>query len=120
MRNELRTEPDVESGIKVSEKDGNVWLVAYEPGNGTRYSVVLASLESLEKAGYVLGGSTVLVHVTNFGRGFVLPEGRIHHHFVQERLRCSIFDAVVLGELLGHLFGEDCVTVEEFVQGMTA
>ena len=119
MRKELRTESDVESGIKVSERDGNVWLVAYEPGNETRYSVVLACLESLKKAEYVLGGS-ILIHVTNFGRGFVLPDGKIHHHFIQEKLRCSIFDAVVLAELLGYLLEEECMTMEQFVQEMSA
>jgi len=119
MRKDLRTEPNVESGIKVNDTDGSVRLIAYEPGNGTRYSVVLACLESLKKAEYVLGGS-ILIHVTNFGRGFILPEGKIHHHFVQEKLRCSIFDAVVLAELLGYLLETDCTTMEQFVQEMSA
>jgi hypothetical protein len=116
MREELRTRPDVGSGITVDEADGNVRLVAYEPGNGTRYSLVLTTLGSLKRAEYVLGKSAVLVYVTNFSRGFFLPAGKVHHHFVQERLRCSVFDAVIVAELLGHLLGRECVTVEEFVR----
>ena len=117
MRKELRTEPDVQSGIKVNDQDENVQLVTYEPGNGVRYSVILTHLGSL-KSENILGDETFLVYVMNLGRGFLLPAGKIHHHFIQEKLRCSIFDAVVLTELLGYLLEVECITVEQFVQDM--
>jgi hypothetical protein len=120
MRKELRTKPDVRSGVIVDETSGGSRLVMYEPGNKVRYSLVLTALGPFRKAGYVLGsGAGSLVCVTSYGRSMVLPEGEtIHHHVVQERMRCSVFDAVVLAELLGWLTGEECTTVESFVQEM--
>ena len=120
MRKELRTKPDVASGILVDEGAGDVRIVTYEPGNGTRYSVVLTNLGGLRKADYVLGpGSATLAYVSNHGRAIVLERGRaIDYHRVQEVMRCSIFDAVVLAELLGHLTGVEHTTVEGFVQEM--
>lgn len=120
MRKELRTKPDVGSGLLVDERSEGSRLVSYEPGNETRYSLVLTALSTFRKARYVLGTeAATLVYVSNYGRSMILPEGEtIHHHVIQEKMRCSVFDAVVLAELLGHLTDEKCTTVDSFIREM--
>jgi hypothetical protein len=120
MRNELRTRPDVESGIRVDEEAGGTRILSYEPGNGRRYGIVLTDLAPLRKAEQAIGSDGgALAYVSNYGRGVILPEGEpVHYHAVQAALRCSVFDAVVLAEMLGRVLGEECTTVDQFMQEM--
>lgn len=116
MRKELRTRKTVFSGVSHQRHVGHTSSLTYQPGNGTTYRLITADLSSHHGA-YAPG--SVMVFVQNFGRGFVtssVNDGVLHWAEVQEALGCSVFDAVVLGELLGELLQRPCVTVDEFLR----
>ena len=59
------------------------------------------------------GGWTVVVH--NYRAAMtVRPDGYLGPHFVRPQLDCSIHDAVVIAEIVGHLLGVKHMTCEEF------
>jgi hypothetical protein len=136
MRQELRVKPSVESGLVCDELEENVRVVSYEPGNGTRYVLVISQMGStstwasgtaphispkaLTNALGVPAGSW-LVWCNNYNRALALAADSdvVHYSYVREKLGCCIIDAVVLGELIGHLLGIRHVTVDEYVQERT-
>lgn len=107
---EMRTEPDVTSGVLTDSRDGRARAVEYRPRRGTRYSLVLTDLGGMPGA-----PDGVLVWVAGLG-SMVLPSGGgpVRHGRVQDSLRCSVTDAVVIAELLGHLTGRGATSAEEF------
>lgn len=107
----MRTKPDVASGVRSDTGPGTVRSVAYEPGNGTRYAVVLSEVPP---AHGVRAGT--LVWVRNYGRGFQLEDGPVDYLSVMRELRCSVFDAVVLAELIGWAMSRPATSVEEFLR----
>lgn len=113
---DLRTKPIAES-VTADEHDGPVRVVEYQPGNGTRYVLTIVELgglarRALESIG-VDGGWTVVVH--NYRAAMtVRPDGYLGPHFVRPQLDCSIHDAVVIAEIVGHLLGVKHMTCEEF------
>lgn len=121
MRSELRVKSSVESAIVSDERVGGVRLVEYQPGNGKKYVVSVSDVSRHPNKGLALARSarTALVWVQNYGRGWDCSIGGanpVHYSVVQNRLGCSIFDAVVLAELLGLLLGRPAVSVDEFVR----
>lgn len=121
MRLELRTRPSVEAGIVTDETVGGVRLVEYQPGNGRKYVVSVSDVSRHANKGLALARSarTALVWVKEHGRGWdcsIGGDSQVHFSLVQNRLGCSIFDAVVLAELLGFLLGRPAVSVEEFLR----
>jgi hypothetical protein len=121
MRTELRTRSTVESGIVSDETIGGVRLVEYQPGNGRKYVVSVSDVSHHASKEAVLARPrrTALVWVQSYGRGWdcsVGGDSPVHYSLVQSRLSCSIFDAVVLAELLGFLLGRPAVSVEEFLR----
>lgn len=114
----MRTRPDVRSGIRSDTGESVARVIAYEPGNGTRYVVVLTRLPVSTLADDALGGEPeYLVWVKNYGRSMVLERGEpVEHLDVMRALGCSVFDAVVLAELVGWATRRASTTVEDFIK----
>lgn len=108
-----RTKPDVASGVCSDKKDGRAHAVEYRPGNGITYSLVLTDLSGM---GVSRNDGDTIIWVKNFSRSLVLPAGEISLAYVQDQLRCSITDAVVVAELLGWLTGREGPSVETFIR----
>lgn len=111
MNPELRTKPTVEAGIKFQQdQDHGSAVVEYQPGNGTRYLVVLADIRD-EEAARVLGCPCPATCFTFplTGKSIILgwDDDILHWVYVKEKLGCSFPDAVVLTELLAHLLNID-------------
>lgn len=107
----MRTKPDVVSGVRSDTGAGTVRSVTYEPGNGTRYAVVLSEVPPTRGV-----DPGILIWVRNYGRAFMLEDGSVSHLSVMRELRCSIFDAVVLAEFIGWATNRRAVSVEEFLK----
>ena len=114
----MRTKPDVRSGVRTDTGESEVRVIAYEPGNGTRYVVVLCRLPQSTLVDEALGGEPeYLVWVKNYGGAMVLECGTpVDHLDVMRALRCSVFDAVVLAELIGWATRRRAISVEEFLR----
>lgn len=110
MITELRTRPTVHEAVTRTEYGPYDAMaprvVEYQPGNGTRYVMVLTDLpEGSERiTGHPSG--TVLVHVQNYGRCVTVEPGvELDPGKVRRSLDCSAADAMVLAEAIGHLAG---------------
>lgn len=121
---ELRTKATVQEGIVVQSGTPADFscLVEYQPGNGTRYVLVLTRVDVLgRKALECLGiGSTVeprwLVSLPiNRTKGsIVIGAGDLlHYSYIQEKMLPGIVDAAVIAELIGTLCGIDFVPLTE-------
>jgi len=125
MRQEMRTKPSVEAGIKSDSTDGRARVVDYQPGNGTRYVLVLTSLSGHPSQEKVLTreDQCALVWVQNFKRGWIAGFGGtnlVHYSDIQKHLGCSIMDAVSLAEIIGFLLNRPCVSVDDFLREKNA
>lgn len=118
MRTELRTKASVQDGVKHFESDGCSSVLDYQPGNGTRYTLLISTIPG-EGGRKVLGcepGSR-LAFVQNYGKAVFLPSGApVQHEDVRKALGCSAVDAVVLAEVLGTLLGEEHTSCDEYLQ----
>lgn len=118
MRTELRTRASVQDGIKHFESDGCSSVLDYQPGNGTRYTLLISTIPG-NGGRKVLGcepGSR-LAYVQNYGKAVLLPPGvPVQHEEVRKTLGCSAVDAVVLAEVLGTLLGEEHVSCDDYLQ----
>lgn len=124
---DIRTKTTVQEGIVLDQETGYPYtrVVEYQPGNGTRYVLVItrvATPTSCKEVRNVLGTGderdTFLVAKLNAGQGTAMLVGGIdhflHYGLVQEKLRVGISDAVVLAELLGNLLNLPHFTREQF------
>lgn len=114
---ELRTKT-IDKSVTVDGRSGPVRVVEYQPGNGTRYVLTIVQLDGLpgparQAIGMSEGGWTVTVGrykgVIHVGPGAYLSSNAIRHW-----IDCSVFDGVVLAEIIGHLLGVPHVTCEQF------
>ena len=112
---EMRTEPDVASGVLTDSRDGRARAVEYRPRRGRTYSVVMTDLGGMPGA-----PDGTLVWVAEIGSMVLPPGGEVEHRRVQDYLRCSVTDAVVLAELLGHLTGRGATSAADFALGRCA
>jgi hypothetical protein len=111
----FRTKPSVEAGIIHS--NSNVGfppkiceVVVYEPGNGTRYEVVVSRLPS--GSNRILGcdpevPNFVCSWLNDVGKCMIVAgDGYLDHSYVMEKMHISsVADAMVLTELFGYLLG---------------
>jgi hypothetical protein len=127
---ELRTKPTVEDGIAFIDTDstkGGRQVVEYQPGNGTRYVLVITKVTNRgsvdSEARDILGTGdatdTYLVTRLRGDQGHSMLVGGIEHsiHYkaVQTKLGCGLMsDAVVVAELIGYLLNMPHVSCEEF------
>lgn len=114
--NSYRRTPTVEAGMKVvgRQADGAVAFVQYEPGNMTRYPVVIHRMGEEAACASGFGPGAVLVTLLwGVTRSMVVhPDGCPSVVEFREALDVSLADAVVLMELLGHVLGMPCLTTE--------
>jgi hypothetical protein len=110
MAAELRTKPTIHECVTRDEYGPldamSPRVVEYQPGNGTRYVMVLSPLpEGSERiTGHRPG--TILAHVQNYGRCVpVDPDEPVSPDRVRRALGCSAADATVLAEAIGFLIG---------------
>lgn len=120
IASELRTRPSVDHGVTRSNFGPTVisgpGVYEYQPGNGTRYVMVLSRMP--DGSGWITGcpDATVLAYVQNYGRVVPLPPGEpVTPDVVRRHLGCSVPDSVVLAEALGHLARLPHVTCEEYL-----
>ena len=124
---DIRTKATVREGIVLDQETGYPYtrVVEYQPGNGTRYVLVItrvATPTSRAEVRDVFGTGderdTFLVAKLSAGAGRAMLVGGVDHflHFdsVQEKLGVGLSDAVVLAELIGNLLGFPHMTCEEF------
>lgn len=126
----LRSHQSVREGIVAVDKTTGVhpeWrineyvddeprIVVYEPGNGTRYEILVTGLP--HDAGDLIGcqeGSLLVAWLNDVNKCMILaPAGFLHYTYVMEKMHIrSIVDAVVLTELLGYLTSRPCTTCDE-------
>lgn len=124
LKKELRTISSVQDGIVSDEASGRVRLVEYKPGNGRRYVVTVSDMSGLPNADVLEHAAKriSLVWCQNYRRGWLAsqkPSDGVHYSYVQTQLNCSIFDAVVIAELVGYLLGRPVISVEEFIREKT-
>lgn len=118
----LRTKKTVEDGITHVESSQDFQLIEYQPGNATRYVLLLSNIgerlseASLNKFGASKGSVMVqLLQDPSRPRSIVLGFGEyVDPYYVSERLHVNLADAVVLGELLGQMLSFPHMTCEEF------
>jgi hypothetical protein len=124
---DIRRKATVQEGIVFHHVDSfnKVQVIEYQPGNGTKYVLVITRItepaspsELRDRLGTGGERDTYLVAKVNGGYGTAVLLGGVNHylHFntIQEKLGCSISDAVVLAELLGQLLDMPHMTCEEF------
>lgn len=110
----LRTK-SIEDAFRLEYRmEAGAHYVDYQPGNGTRYCLLIVHstaplTPTIDPGGY-------LVTDLNSGRSMLLqPGGFLHFRYVKEKLNLrSEADAVVVAELLGHLTGRPCVSCEDY------
>jgi hypothetical protein len=131
MHYDLRTKETVAEGIVFVEQIGTVpsapahTFCVYEPGDGTRYAVLLTPLGWSEKARGKMGVSehTWLVSLMNDPgsvKSFCVtaaPGGYIHYDRAQ-KVDLGLPSSVTLTELLAHLLKCRCTTRDEFLARM--
>ena len=108
--NDFRTKPTVEAGITINESNGDINFVEYQPGNGTRYQLLIVDTTKLgEKANFALGadGGAVVVSFPLGGYKTItlcLGGGYLSRDYVAEKIgSSSLSDVAVLTELLAYL-----------------
>ena len=124
---ETRTKSSVDDGIIYDSHKGlgpwphgdeywcyDVRVIEYQPGNGTRYQLVLTALDfvdSRKENVLDLPRKTVVVNVLGVGTlMLVRDQGLLHPSYVMEKLDCLESDAIVLTELLASLLNRKSTT----------
>jgi len=117
---EIRTKASIDDGIIMRESHGDVELMVYEPGNGTRYTLVFSRLIDHEECGTVgwQDCSTIVTLWPGTIRSAAMvvadePGNMLHWRYVAEKLRLGFPDAVAVAEILGHHLGRSFVSALE-------
>jgi len=128
MLYDLRTKETVEAGIVFEERIGSLpetIFCVYEPGDGTRYAVLLTPIEWSPDAMRQMGvqENTWLVSLMNDPgsvESFCIhaPKGGYIHYDRAQKTRLGLPSSVTLTELLAHLLGCRCTTRDEFLARM--
>lgn len=111
---DLRTKPLTDSFVEM-EDCADTTVVNYQPGNGSRYTIVVTRITH-PKACKVLNfsDSAVVVNVLGMGSMVIATHGYLTYGYVQQKLKCSLSDAIVLAEVIGHLTGREAMSCEEY------
>lgn len=120
---EYRTKSTVEESILKDIRIGDTSrLVEYQPGNGTRYLMMVTDLRGSLPARQWLGlGSEtssgwVITRLDSPASMVISGQMFLHWSYVADKLRVNKADAVVLAELIGYLTGTatmSCAQVRE-------
>jgi len=115
---ELRDKPTVAEGIKTCERTGMTRFVVYEPGNNTRYRLLITStFEFSSEArqdlgvsnGYVVSFPGSILRTIIYSAGSYLASSSFCSN-----VGCSLAEAVVLCELLAYLTDCQAITCEKY------
>lgn len=94
--------------------DSHAIHVQWEPGNGTRYDVVLVYLEQGFQGG---GQGMVLVTASGFPRAtsFIInpTSGILHWTYIMEKSGLEVHDASVVTEIVAAVLGRKAVLTDE-------
>lgn len=119
---DVRTNKTVEEGIVkfgLGERqiESAIQYVEYEPGNGTRYRLLIVNLKGtgLDEGPYRNGW---IVTYLNSMRSMIVVDDRglLHFKHVMEKLQCGIADAVCLAEIIGYCTDHLYMTSEEVLK----
>lgn len=119
MELDLRTKASVDAGVTSTDAN-ETYTRAYEyqPGNGTRYVLVvtdLGRLHSFTRDQYGEGEVFLVSWVNESGgKSMVFHKNTLlYPTYVMEKLQCGISDAAVIAELLGQKLGVAHLSCEE-------
>lgn len=102
-----RTKPTVEEGIVERHQDGNTEVVVYEPGNGSRYTILVTKLvraPALAPLGYALPVALVCLPLWPTTPCTMVSLSGVHPAQL-ESLSMDEGEPDVVAELLAHLLG---------------
>lgn len=111
MENNYRTKPSVQSGITVNESNGDVNFIEYQPGNGTRYHLLIVDTTKLgseanDALGLGEGGVVVSFPLGRYNTISLSSGGYLSRDYVAEKIGSqNENDVAVLTELLAFLTG---------------
>ena len=114
---DIRTKP-IETCLTRVARDGNSLVVDWQPGNGTRYSLLMVDLGKL--AGVDECGDWQITWITKRMTMFLLNSPFVHYNYVKEKLGCGISDAICIAEAIGHMLGLPATNCEEFDPSLPA
>ena len=124
MRFELRTRSSVQAGIITDEICGNVRFIKYQPGNKRVYKVIFTDLSCFsQEVSECLKADRQkwMIQVMDQGCPFFTDSGsELLYYEVRSKLECSIFDAIVITELVGSILDCDFTSVDRFLQERSA
>ena len=120
---DLRTKP-IREAITMYETDGNVRYVEYQPGNGTRYRMLIVSMKGLcDSVRRALGvgksdDSWIISFPDTQYRSVVLSSGTfLAPWWLADKAGIrSESDGVVIAELIGTLLGLEHVSCEDYLK----
>lgn len=123
---DVRTKKTIDEGIQLREEHGESIFILYAPGNGTMYTVLIQKLDACsptlkDRMGLGIdGGGWVVTHMGGVPMMSMIvidnQGGLLHPEYVQEKLKVSLADSVVLAELIGHVVGREYIPSEEYLQ----
>ena len=122
VKSDLRTKENVESGISLDKKQGNMRHVEYNPGNGRTYNLLISHLFDLEENSIQqalrIPDHSLLVYMLSMKGNFTVDlDKSVDYKWVQQELNCSIIDAVVISELVGHLYNLEHISSQDYLAG---
>lgn len=122
VKSDLRTKKSVEDGISLDKRQGNMRHVEYKPGNGRTYNILISHLCDLEENNIQralgISDNSLLVYMLSMRGNFTVDLDRpMDYKKVQQELNCSIIDAVVVSELVGHLYNLDYISSSDYLAG---
>ena len=106
--------------VVASYRNGPVTFMEYQPGNGTRYQIVISSFVNLSAEVTDRIGcecDSVLVSLLNFpgvSPMIVKPNGGLlHYGYVMEKMKLGMGDAVAIAILIGWFLGRPAIQWKE-------
>ena len=119
----LRTKPTIEAGIVYREilPDGRE-VVGYEPGDGTRYLLIISPLDGFAMLTCLEVGidpslkNVIVTHASDPGdpRSLITYRGgHLHYEDVKRLLRTTLASAITLAEVIAYLIGGTALSCDE-------
>ena len=100
----------VAARLKHDAVSEGIRVVDYQPGNGYRYLVAVATLPQEESW---IPQSVLVSWLYESACMVVQADGELHWRYVQEKMKCTESDARVLTELIAYLVpGRDAIGLE--------
>jgi hypothetical protein len=119
----LRTKPTVEAGIVFREAfpDGRE-VVRYEPGDGTRYILIVSPLDGFSECTHREVGlcyrwdNVIVTYASDPGDPHSMIThrgGHIHYETVRERLKTTLASSITLAEVIAYVLGGTALSCDE-------